>query len=136
MCQAAPGPRCWADTSKAHKKLQTRLEKAQSDLDAVRKKMNAAASAGSYGDFEKLRNEEESMVVKVNNLRTAFVHNQRDMDGTKTGLRMLEEQISTADSDIERKGLEDRLKQAAAMRVLRDHAPQRMADAPLLRIAA
>lgn len=138
MCQAAPGPRCWSDSKKKDTSLTSRLTKAEEALTTNRTEARKAARGGDLTAFAKLRKEEEKLVVKVNNLRTDVRHNQRDMDGTKTGMRKLDEQIALCETEQERSELLQRKQNAEAARFARSHALETLQSKrkPLLRIAA
>lgn len=138
MCQAAPGPRCWSDSAKTGKSLTKRLMTAETALESNRSKATEAAKAGDLAAYDKLHKEQEKLVVRVNNLRAAVRHNQRDIDGTKTGVRNLEEQIALSDDSNDLKELQDRKAQAEALRMSRAHALQTLQSGrkPLLRIAS
>jgi hypothetical protein len=138
MCQAKPGPRCWSDSKKKDASLTGRLTTAEKALTTNRTKAREAAQGGDLTAFARLRKEEEKLVVKVNNLRTEVRHNQRDMDGTKTGLRKIDEQIALCENEKERTELLQRKQHAEAARFARSHALETIQSnrKPLLRIAA
>jgi chromosome segregation ATPase len=138
MCQVSPGPRCWSDSNATARSLQQRLKTAEGKLTSVRSEKNKAASDGDLTRFGKFRKEEEKLVVRVNDLRRDVRHNQRDIDGTKTGLRKLDEAIAVCEDPKQLRELEARRAQAEAIRVARSHALATLTSGvrPMLRIAA
>jgi uncharacterized protein with PIN domain len=138
MCQAKPGPRCWSDSNATAKSLNARLKAAEEKLKAARAESQAAAAEGSLTRFGRLRKAEEKLVVKVNNLRREIRHNQRDLDGTKTGLKNLEAAVAVCEDSDEMKELENRKSQAEQLRMSRAHALETLTSdrRPVLRIAA
>ena len=138
MCQIAPGPRCWSDSNATAQSLNRRLATTEKALKAKRSELKATAKAGDLIRYDKLRKDEEKLVVRVNNIRREIRHNQRDIDGTKTGIRVLDEQIAQCDDAKELKELEARKAQAEALRMSRSHALESIQTdrKPLLRIAA
>jgi chromosome segregation ATPase len=107
-------------------------------LKAKRSELKSTAKAGDLIRYDKLRKEEEKLIVRVNNLRREIRHNQRDIDGTKTGMKVLDEQIASSDDNKAMKELESRKSQAEALRMSRSHALSVITSErkPLLRIAA
>jgi len=143
MCQEAPGPRCWSDTCKTRKSLQSRLDKAEAALSDTRKKMDAASLKQDYAAYEKLRGEETARVAAVKVVKAEMSLNQRDMDGTRTGRRKLEEALANASSDREAQEIQTRIRTGESLRFSRMHAleisrakRENSAHRPLLRIAA
>lgn len=143
MCQEAPGPRCWSDTCKTRKSLQSRLDKAETALRDTRKKMDAASRNNDYAAYEKLRGEETAKLAALKVIKAEMSLNQRDMDGTRTGRRKLEEALANASTDREAKEIETRIRTGESLRFSRMHALEiaraRREDSslrPLLRIAA
>jgi hypothetical protein len=138
MCQISPGPRCWSDSNATARSLTKRLTRAEKDLEANRSAAKNAAGAQDFARFARLRKAEEKLVVKVNDLRREVRHNQRDIDGTKTGLRNLDAMIATCDNADHVRELENRKAQAEALRFQRAHALETKTAnrLPVLRIAA
>lgn len=132
------GSRCWSDTKAKHVSLEKRMQKAKSSLKSVRDSITNASKAGDFTAYSKLRKQEESVTSRIQNLNTQLRHNQRDMDGTKTGRKKLEAQIAQTGDAKERKQLTDRLAAAEALRFAREYAYQQEANprTPLLRIAS
>jgi predicted nucleic acid-binding Zn-ribbon protein len=135
MCKK--GSRCWSDTSARKVSLDNRVTKAKAKLKTCRVNKTKASKAGDFNAYAKFRKQEEVLLSRVENLNKEIRHNQRDMDGTKTGRNQLEEQLARVTDPKERKELEGRLAAAAALRFARQYAYEQEVNprVPLLRIA-
>jgi hypothetical protein len=135
MC--TKGSRCYSDTKAKQVSLENRVKKARTSLKAVRASKNKASGAGDFNAFSKFRKQEEALLSRVENLNTQMRHNQRDIDGTKTGRKQLEAQLSQTGDPKARKDLTDRLAAAEALRFAREYAYEQETNprVPLLRIA-
>lgn len=135
MCRK--GSRCWSDTSARKESLDNRVTKAKGKLKTVRANKTKASKAGDFNAYSKFRKQEELLSSRVEKLNTEVRHNQRDMDGTKTGRNMLEAQLAQVTDPKERKELEGRLAAASALRFAREYAYEQEVNprVPLLRIA-
>lgn len=135
MCRK--GSRCWSDTSARKVSLDNRVMKAKTKLKNVRSNKTKASKAGDFNAYSKFRKQEELLSSRVEKLTTEVRHNQRDMDGTKTGRNMLETQLAQVADVKERKELEGRLAAASALRFAREYAYEQEINPriPLLRIA-
>lgn len=136
MCQPAPGPRCWKDTSARHAKLEARLSKAETEFSASNEALSDATEKMDYTKYEKARTRNNTLNEKVRNLRAEVSLNRRDMDGTRTGQKKLEEAIAETTSPIERKVLQQRMRTGAALAESRKRALElkRSNHVPLFRI--
>lgn len=135
MCRK--GSRCWSDTSARKASLDNRVMKAKAKLKTVRSNKTKASQAGDFNAYSKFRKQEELLSSRVEKLTTEVRHNQRDMDGTKTGRNMLETQLAQTGPSKERRELENRLAAASALRFAREYAYEQEVNPriPLLRIA-
>jgi predicted nucleic acid-binding Zn-ribbon protein len=135
MCKK--GSRCWSDTSARKVSLDNRVTKAKASLKTVRANKTKASKEGNFNAFSKFRKQEETLVSRVESLNKEIRHNQRDMDGTKTGRNQVEEQLAHVSDPKERKELEGRLAAASALRFARQYAYEQDVNPriPLLRIA-
>lgn len=122
MCQQSPGPRCWKDTSARHAKLEARLSKVEGELETATSDLNQATANKDYAKYEKARAKTNSLKDKVRTLRSEVSLNQRDMDGTRTGQKRLEQSIMESDSPSERKILQERMATGAALAEARKRA--------------
>lgn len=111
MCQAAPGPRCYADSSRKIHSLESRYNNAQKALKQAETDLNKAST---YKDYEKTRLRVGEAKTVVKEIETKLRHAQRDLDSTKTGARLLEEARKNATSTRELAVLENRRKAAEA----------------------
>lgn len=135
MCKK--GSRCWSDTSARKASLEKRLSKSRASLKAVRAQKTQASNAGDFTAFAKHRKQEETLISRVATVTTELRHNQRDMDGTKTGRKQLETQLAQASTLKERNELQNRIAAAEALRFARQYAYEQETSPriPLLRIA-
>lgn len=135
MCRK--GSRCWSDTSARKESLDNRVMTAKTKLKNVRSNKTKASKAGDFNAYSKFRKQEELLSSRVEKLNTEIRHNQRDMDGTKTGRNILEAQLAEVTNPKERKELESRLAAASALRFAREYAYEQEVHprVPLLRIA-
>lgn len=138
MCQAKPGPRCYADSSKRLKTLAARVETAEGKRDAAVSKMKDASRARDLVAFSKARREKERAEKALKPLRDELRHTQRDVDSTKTGRRELDDQILEASSKDELKTLENRKAAAELLYAWRENALQIKQEGyqPVIRIAS
>ena len=135
MCKK--GSRCWSDTSAKKVSLDNRAKKVKTQLKTIRANKTKASNSGDFNAFSKFRKQEEALRSRLDGLNKEIRHNQRDMDGTKTGRVKLEEQLSQTTDPKQRKELENRLSSAAALRFARQYAYEQEQNprVPLLRIA-
>lgn len=122
MCQAAPGPRCYYDTSKV---LRTR----QGKIDATRVKLTAASSSlekamqkSDFSAYSRHKQTVEKLSLHLKDLITTRRYDRRDAYGTKTGAKKLALRIKNAPTDIEAEQLRKLAVQAEALRFSREHA--------------
>lgn len=131
------GSRCWSDTKAKHVSLENRVRKSMESLKSVQENQTKASKAGDFTAYSKYRKQGEALSSRIENLNTQLRHNQRDMDGTKTGRRKLEAQIAQTGDPKERDKLTNRIAAAEALRFAREYAYQQETNprTPLLRIA-
>lgn len=130
MCNALPRPRCHHHSSAKLTKLDAGIASAKSALDAALRERNKIASSPSpdYNKFVKARKAVTVAENQLAALETERRHVQRDVDGTKTGLKALETQLKSASSVKEIRELELRIAQADTIRENREHAARVKAD--------
>lgn len=135
MCKK--GSRCFSDTNARKVSLEKRVAKNKAELKSVRANKTKASNAGNFTAFSKFRKQEEALLSRAEKLNKELRHNQRDLDGTKTGRAQLEEQLAQTTDVRERKELQTRLAAAAALRFARQYAYEQEVNprVPLLRIA-
>lgn len=126
MCNALPRPRCHHHSSAKLAKLDAGIASAKSSLADALKERNKIASSPSpdYNKFVKARKAVEVAQSTLTSLETERRHVQRDVDGTKTGLKAIEAQLKVASSVKEIRELEMRKAQADTIRENREHAAQ------------
>lgn len=136
MCQADPGPRCYADSSKRLSRVEQKLERVSVSLAACNADMSAAASKKDFTGYAKAKKRADGFKAQAFDLQRKVLYIQRDVDGTKTGARMLRESMATASSAEELRALQNREKAAGALRYGRTHALNRIQSGykPLMRI--
>lgn len=137
MCDAKPGLRCWADTSKRSTSLETKAENVDASIKEVRNELSAAAKNSDFSQYSKLKRRESALKQRSEKMRTAIRHNQRDMDSTKTGQKQLDELIANAEDDHELESYMIRKKTSMALRFQRSTAVEELnaSQKPLLRVA-
>jgi len=113
MCQKN-GARCYNDSSKKLGKIQAKLTSAKSEL--------AAAQKSDFRAYSKHRNTVASLEKKVEGLATSLRHTQRDVDSTRTGRKLLAEQIYNAKTPEQLRELDVRRRTAEGIRFSREHA--------------
>lgn len=135
MCDV--GSRCFSDSCKTAVSLQKKLDTTVSKLTDTQERILSASSKGNFGAYSKARKLEGDLIAKKELLIAEIRHNQRDIDGTKTGAGNLEKEIAVANSDKEVAGLLLRQRTASAMRFARKHAAEVNASGyvPMLRVA-
>lgn len=135
MCMR--GSRCWSDTKARHVSLENRMSKTIKSLKSVQENQTKASKAGDFTAYSKHRKQAEALSSRVENLNTQLRHNQRDMDGTKTGRKKLEAEIAQTGDPAERDKLTNRIAAADALRFAREYAYEQETNprTPLLRIA-
>lgn len=138
MCQAKPGPRCYADSSKKLNTLAARVTAAEEKRDAAKKSMLTASRNKDLTAFSKARREHDRAEKALVPLKDEFRHTQRDVDSTKTGKRLLEAQMLEASSKTELSALENRKAASELLHSWRVTAAGYVADGyqPAIRFAA
>lgn len=136
MCQAKPGPRCYADSSKRLKTLSARVSKAEQKLDAARTAMTEAGRREDFAAYAKAKKAAETAEKAVAPLRAELRHTQRDVDSTKTGRRHLDEKIQSATSKTELTALENRKAAGEILYAWRENALSHAQDGyqPVIRL--
>lgn len=135
MCQK--GSRCYSDTKARKQSLEKRVSKNKTNLKSIRANKVKASNAGDFNAFAKFRKQEEVALSRLSSLKKELRHNQRDMDGTKTGRRELEAKLADTSDAKERQELKNRIASAEALRFARQYAYEQETNprVPLLRIA-
>jgi len=121
MCQKN-GARCYNDSSKKLGKIQAKLTSAKSELAAAQKSQTIAGSKADFRAYSKHRNTVASLEKKVEGLATSLRHTQRDVDSTRTGRKLLAEQIYNAKTPEQLRELDVRRRTAEGIRFSREHA--------------
>jgi len=136
MC--SPQGRCYSDSHSKAQSLRSRIAKNYDKLADNTKKLQAALTAKSFATYEKLRSVRERIIGWIKDLTRELRYVQRDIDGTKKGRKLIEEEMAATNDPKVVEALQVRIKQAEAMRFQRQHAFQYVAEhrTPLLRIAA
>lgn len=122
MCQAFPGPRCYADSSKQLAATTAKLERARTAQVTYGQRMDAAADAKNFSDYAKAKKRYEASKVTITDLEKKASYIQRDVDGTKTGAKQLKEAMAAATSPAELRVLQHRERAAAGLRYGREKA--------------
>lgn len=136
MCQADPGPRCYADSSKRLARTEVKLTRVSASLASCNAEMTAAASKKDFTGYAKAKKRADGFKAQVADLEHKVLSIQRDVDGTKTGARLLKEAMANATSNEELRSLQNREKAAGSRRLGRTHALYRIQSdyKPLMRI--
>ncbi len=124
MCYESPGPRCYNDSNKTLIKKQAKLDHIKSEIRDAEKLLEDAAKKSNFTEFAKLRKTINVLNAKKFELETDIRYTQRDVDSTKTGMKMLDDQMAEATSKSELKVLDNRRKAAQGLRYAREHALQ------------
>lgn len=124
MCQAAPGPRCYNDSNRKLSQLENRGKKLKKDIETIDAAIKTAS--GSEGvklsQIRKLTEQKKALASRLTSIETEYRHTQRDVDGTLTGRRVLQEQINKTNDPNKVEALEVRLRAGAALRFARETA--------------
>jgi len=125
MCQAAPGPRCYADTSKVLRTRAQKLEVKKTKLAAAIALQNKAASSKDFTGYARQLKAVEALTKDVKELETIRRYDRRDAYGTKTGAARLDAKIKNASDNKEYDYFRNLKIQAEALRFSRTHALER-----------
>lgn len=137
MCQPSPGPRCFKDSSVKLSKLQDKAATISARNAEVEAKLTDARKSGNAREVQRLSTALHEGKQREESLNTQIRHTQRDVDGTRTGQRALQQEIEeTADSTKVRE-LQARLSASEALRFARKHALELATSGrpPMIRIA-
>lgn len=136
MCQPAPGPRCFKDSSSKMVSLSKKAETIRARNEQVEADLRAANKAGNVKEVRRLSHLLADGNTKLKQVETTIVHTQRDVDGTRTGRKNLEAEIAATRSPEVAAQLEQRLRAADALRFMRTNAASRVSDGvpPLIRL--
>lgn len=122
MCQAAPGPRCYNDSSRKLSQLKNRVIKLKDENTKLELAISSAQAANNSSEVKKLTDRKSMLTSKVTGLETEIRHVQRDVDGTLTGRRHLQDELETARDPKAIREIEIRLRAGAALRHARETA--------------
>ena len=136
MC--SPSGRCYSDSKSKAQSLRGRIAKNYEKLADNTKKLQIALANKSFAMYEKLRTVRVRIVGYIKELTKELRYVQRDIDGTKKGRQMLEEQIANTNDPAVVVELQARIRQAEAIKFQRLHAYQYEVEGrtPLLRSVA
>lgn len=122
MCQPSPGPRCFKDSSMKLSKLQDKAATVSARNAEVEAKLSDARKSGNAREVQRLSATLHEGKQREESLTTQIRHTQRDVDGTRTGQRVLRDELEeTTDPKVARE-LQARLSAAEALRFARKHA--------------
>jgi regulator of replication initiation timing len=126
MCQAQPGPRCYNDSSRRLGQLEKRVGKYVAECDDLEKSISKAVSENKASEVKKLSERKTAVTNRLETVKTELRHTQRDVDGTLTGRRKLNDEIASASDPALITELETRLKTGQGQRFAREHALERL----------
>lgn len=123
MCQSH-GTRCYNDSNKKLVKLTAKLVSAQSELTLAQKQLIAASrkSDFDFNQYAKLRKSITAFTAKKVKLQEDVCHVQRDVDGTLTGRKQLEQLRLSATTKKEIDELDVRRRTASSNRLARERS--------------
>lgn len=121
MCQKN-GARCYNDSSKKLNKLTDKLNAANSELAAAQKALSVAGRKTDFRAFSKFKKQISNLEKKQEELTTEIRHTQRDVDSTRTGRKLLAEEIYNAKTPEKQRELDIRRRTAEGIRCAREHA--------------
>jgi hypothetical protein len=138
MCQAAPGPRCYNDTSKVLRTRSNKIASLDAKLVDANKALAAAMSSSmNFTAYGRASKSVKDLTAKRDALVTERRHDRRDAYGTKTGAKKLAQRIKNASTETEAESLRKLGVQAEALRFSREHALSRKREGyvPAIRFA-
>jgi chromosome segregation ATPase len=121
MCQPH-GARCYNDSSKKLDKINAKLTTARGELSAAQGVLADSARKSDFRSYAKTRKQIDGLQKKVDSYETDLRHTQRDVDSTRTGRKMLAEEIKNARTKEDLKALDVRRRTAEGIRFSREHA--------------
>lgn len=123
MCQAAPGPRCFNDSSRKLKQLVNRRDKISKEITVANTALIEAHNSGAKAsEIKKLMEHKRVLVSRLEAVELEVRHTQRDVDGTLTGRRNLMDELEKTHDPKAIENLEVRLRAGAALRLARETA--------------
>jgi hypothetical protein len=137
MCQAAPGPRCFNDTSKVLRTRTSKITVTREKLAGANAALESAMRDSNFASYARCRKNVSDLDSKLSELITIRRYDRRDAYGTKTGSKKLAQRIQNASTDVEAEALRRLAVQAEALRFSREHAlaKKRAGYVPVIRFA-